>query len=68
MMYELTIVRDALFNTSARSGATVDYSRGVVVGIVSALMASGIKFDAAFAVVKANMPDDAMEGVIPPSW
>lgn len=67
-MYDMILLKDALFNTVERSGATVDYARGVVVGVVSGLMSSGVSFNASLAVVKANMPDDAREGIMPPTW
>lgn len=61
------LLRDLLFNCSVRSGSTLDYARGVVMGAVATFMAMGYEFKIAFRTVLAHMPDDAMD-VLPPGW
>jgi hypothetical protein len=36
-----TLLKDALYNTRDDSGASDDYARGLVVGVVSTLMSRG---------------------------
>ena len=56
MMNE-TILRDALYNLTARSGASADYCKGLVVGVVAALMAeSGRPYSAVVRDVRALLP------------
>lgn len=66
--YITTLLRDVLHNASVRSGASRDYARGAIVGVTTTLMASGYSWEAAFAKVKANLPNDLIEGVIPKGW
>lgn len=64
---DTTVLRSALYNLNDNSGASDGYARGLVVGIVSALVAYGIEFDRALGIVKMNMPVNARD-VLPESW
>lgn len=67
-MLNITVLRDTLYNTSEQSGATPEYARGIMVGIVAALVADGMSFKDAFALANANLPSDPMNGIIPEGW
>ena len=66
----VTLLRDALQNLATDSGASDDYARGVTLGIVSALMATNKRrtFNAAFALVKANLPANVRPNYAPACW
>lgn len=69
----VNLLRDALENTSAASlssrGGSVDYARGVVLGCVSTVMAfKNCDFDAAFFLIKENLPADYVKETIPVAW
>lgn len=71
-------LKDALHNTShsAWTRSTkweVDsiesyYGRGIVVGIVSALVAIGWTFEQAVAQVAADLPEDVEVNALPAAW
>lgn len=61
-------LRNALQNAAPDSGATDEYVRGLIVGVVSGLLARGMRFDAALALVRQNMPTNARNNVFPESW
>ncbi len=64
-----TLLKDALYNTHIRSGASVDYGRGIVVGTVAALMATGhFPFMDALDIVSRNLPKDYRIECMPESW
>ncbi len=64
---EVTL-KDALFNLTMRSGASDEYCKGLVIGIVSAVLAiSGCSFEAAFTVVTNHLPNEAYRQT-PKSW
>lgn len=63
------LVRDALYNTSPRSGAEVSYARGVVLGVLSTIMAyENVGFWPALETTVANLPDDYRLSAIPEGW
>jgi hypothetical protein len=62
------LLRDVLVNTHAKSGASVDYGKGVVVAVVSTLMANGSSFEAACQTVKECLPPDFRRECIPETW
>jgi hypothetical protein len=66
--YVTTLLRDVLYNASIHSGSSRTYAKGVIVGVTTTLMANGYSWEAAFELVKANLPNDCLEGVIPESW
>ena len=62
-------LKDALYNLHPTSGASVDYGRGIVVGIVSALLETGFTFNEAFNIaVMKNLPKDYRMEAIPQAW
>lgn len=63
-------LRDALYNFSPRSGASEEYCKGLLVGVVSALVATGVEWRAAITHAAINMPEDARIGpdTVPESW
>jgi hypothetical protein len=50
------MIKDALYNLDARSGASEDYCKGLLVGVVSAWMAAGLSFQDAIDEVARLMP------------
>jgi hypothetical protein len=57
MIKNPTILKDALHNVCVESGASDDYSRGLVVGVVSALMAvTGWSFSDVSLIVANCLP------------
>ena len=59
---------NCLYNLAPNTGANLDYQRGIIVGMVSALMASGKTWRSALAVVKRNLPTDYSVLAFPESW
>lgn len=52
-----TMLKDALYNVHTDSGASADYSRGLVVGVVSTIMAmEGVSFETAVSIVRCHLP------------
>lgn len=56
-----TLLKDALYNLASDSGASNEYCKGLVVGIVSALMATGLSFIAAMDLVNECAPEFPIE-------
>lgn len=51
------LLKDALYNASASSGASKDYSKGLIVGVVSTIMAmEAVSFEEACRIVRDNLP------------
>lgn len=68
-MRNTTIARDALQNAATDSGASDEYVRGVVLGLVSGLMAAeGWTFNKAWDFVKQNLPANARPNYAPEAW
>jgi len=70
-MSNIVILKDALYNVCANSGASIDYGKGVVVGAVSAIMASGSNFKDAIAKIAIAWPNErhnARLDCIPEPW
>jgi len=44
------------------------YGRGIIVGCVSALMATGMTFDEAWLFIGGNIPTDYDEACVPDTW
>lgn len=51
-------LRDAMANYAKNSGASDEYCRGVIVGVVSGLMATGFDFDDALDLARTAISDD----------
>ena len=63
------LLKDTLYYTKADSGASVDMAHGVVVGVVSALMADrGRKFSTAMRTVVKCLPSGYRPECIPGPW
>jgi len=67
MKWEVRIA-DAMHNCDDKSGATNEYCKGMIMGIVSGLMATGMRFDTALAKVKEYMPEHNRGVLYPESW
>lgn len=63
-------LKDAVHNVSSSSGASEEYARGIVVGAVSALMATGMDWRMAITQIALNWPEDRYvpRNVLPPTW
>lgn len=62
-------LKDALHNLDAReNGDDHEYSRGVLVGVVSTLMATGMEFDKAIQLVWQLAPGKIPKERVPESW
>lgn len=63
------MLKNALHNLSAReNGDNHEYGKGVIVGIMSALMAGGMDFDSAAKLTLQHLPQDFCPDRIPDSW
>lgn len=62
------LISDALYYTSPRTGCSNEMGHGVVVGVVSTLMAMGHTFSTAINIVVLLLPDDARRESIPEAW
>jgi len=64
-----TLLKDALYNLAPRSGASLDYCTGLVVGVVSTLMAEGMSFGDAIVLVALHMPHgEGTRLAVPDCW
>lgn len=62
-------LRDALHNLSAGSGSSFDYDQGIMVGAMSALMAStGKDYEEVAACLRECMPTQFNIESIPEAW
>ena len=69
MIKNPVILKDALHNVCAESGASDDYSRGLVVGVVSALMAAtGMSYNDVVLIVANHLPYPFDPIRIPTNW
>lgn len=67
-MLDPTIMKDALQNLAPGMGSDANYARGILVGIVSGLMATGCTFNTAVRYVRENLPRRIMLNTFPASW
>jgi len=63
-----TRIKDSLHNMAENSGASIDYARGNVIGVVSTLMAVGYEFKDAWREVIRCLPDKVRVEAIPAVW
>jgi hypothetical protein len=61
------LIRDVLYNLSDTSGANDDYCKGLLVGVVSALMMY-YTFKEALQIVNARIPEHTRKNLFPESW
>ena len=64
----LTTLRDTLHNMHPDAGRDADYARGILVGVVGGLMATGLSWAEAMKVVSENAPKTVVAGCVPQSW
>ena len=65
----LVALKDVLHNASDHSGANDDYVKGILVASVSVLIATGLDFHLALAVVVENTPPNTRgKAIWPESW
>lgn len=63
------LIREALYNLTKESGASVEYGKGILVGVVTATMASNpYGFTEALQKIKSLMPFGYREECIPDTW
>ena len=69
-MRRRVVLRDCLYNLSQSSGASNEYCKGMLVGLVSGLMAQGESFNHALRTVAEHMPKShrALADCTPESW
>lgn len=64
-----TTLADVMFNMHQSSGATDEYRKGLVVGVVGALMATEkLTFEQAVTQCCFHMPDSGVRLMVPDSW
>jgi len=64
----LVLLRGSLQNTAEESGSSVDYGKGVVVGVVTTLIFVGNDFDKAYDIMYDCLPKDFRLDCIPEAW
>ena len=62
------LIKDALYNLHIASGSTIEYAKGVLVGVVSGLMAQGLTFMEVANIVGPLLPVDYRRECIPAPW
>lgn len=68
---QLNLLKDALQYTSKQCTTDPEFvamAHGVVVGVISVVMAQGKTFDQAVMVVATNLPVDFDKKTIPAAW
>ncbi len=70
-----TTLLDCLYNCAPDSGASAEYKQGLVVGMVTTIVASGMKFNDALLEIKRvvettenGLTWDQVRAVMPESW
>ena len=63
-----TMLKDALHNLDGASGASDEYCKGLVVGVVATLMAAGMTYPRAIALVIRDMPDGVSPERLPEAF
>jgi len=62
------LLKDALYYTHKDSGSSVEMAHGVIVGIVSALMAQGMLYGKAIRIVSECLPEGYRPETMPSAW
>lgn len=68
---ESTVLRDALYNLHPTSGATDEYRKGLLVGVVAGLIAAkGLSWEQAIQVCAGHLPAGAIVNAdtVPQTW
>ena len=55
--YVGTTLADAMYNLTPRSGASTDYCRGLVVGVLATMLALGVKHADAYRLMRGALPE-----------
>jgi hypothetical protein len=61
-------IKDSLYLLADKSGANIDYARGSLIGIVSAMQAFGYDFKDAWREILRLLPDEVRVSAIPTAW
>lgn len=67
-MLHPNILRDALENMNPATKSDPQYAKGILLGVISTLMAQGKDFDEAAAIAKEHMPAAFYPESVPPCW
>ena len=69
MKLNSVLLKDSLYNTHEKSGAPIEYARGIVVGIASTLMVTkNISLFDALDIIKRHLPEGYRKESFPDSW
>jgi len=62
------LIRDCLYNTLEKSGASVEYVKGMLLGMLSILVAGEWTFEEASMFLKERLPSGYREDCFPEAW
>lgn len=66
------VLKDTLFNCSKQCTSSercsMTYAKGILVGVVSTVMASGMPFEEACELIQKFLPADFDHSCVPESW
>lgn len=65
---DTNLIRGALYYAHPSSGASDEKAQGVIVGVVTALMANGKDFGQCLEFLANNLPIDFRTEAIPQAW
>jgi hypothetical protein len=68
MLVQTFPFNDTLWNMHYQSGGGSAYAKGILVGIVGALMSVGMEFDRALALCSKSAPKHVYPDCCPESW
>lgn len=64
-----TVLKDALYNLHPDSHSSPEYAKGVLVGVVAAIMeVLTVEWDDAMNVMRPHLPSKVMRAAVPESW
>lgn len=63
-----TMIADAVYYAHPTSGASADNAKGVIIGMVSGLMACGLTYADAIGLVSKSLPHDYRDESLPAAW
>jgi hypothetical protein len=63
-----SLLRDALYYTRADSGASAVEAKGVIIGLVSGMMAQGLVYNQCILIIAKNMPMYYRQAALPDAW
>jgi hypothetical protein len=62
------LLKSALYNLDDSNKADSMYCRGLVVGLISALMARGASYQTAIQAIRRNLPKNVNQNRVPPCY